>query len=101
MSGRGVTLELLAAQLSPRVDRVVVDRTGHAGMFDIDLEWTPSEAARAAVAALTPGAAPEAEDFNRPGIFTALEEQLGLKLEPSRGQVDVLFVESAERPSGD
>lgn len=101
MSLRGVPLAFLGSQLSSRVNRAIVDRTGLAGKFDVDLEWTPSEATRAAVAALTPGAEPQVVDPDRPGIFTALEEQLGLKLEPARGPVDVLIVESAEPPAAD
>jgi uncharacterized protein (TIGR03435 family) len=98
MSGRRVSLALLATQLSARVSRVVVDRTGRAEMFDLDLEWTPDDAERAAVAALTPGGGPPPVDPDRPGIFTALDEQLGLKLEPARGPIEILVIAGAERP---
>jgi uncharacterized protein (TIGR03435 family) len=80
---RKVTMGLLAAQLAGRVlDRAVLDRTGIAGEFDVDLEWTPDESP-------DPG----------PSIFTALQEQLGLKLESQKGIVDVLVVDHVERPS--
>ena len=81
------TLEFLASQLSSRVNRVVLDRTGRAGIFDVDLAWTPSEASRAAVDALTPGSEPASVDPDRPGIFTALDEQLGFAFggAPDRG----------------
>jgi uncharacterized protein (TIGR03435 family) len=98
MSGRRVTLTLLATQLSARVSRVVVDRTGRVDMFDLDLEWTPDDAVRAAVAALTPEGKPAPVDPDRPGIFTALDEQLGLKLESARGPVEVLLIDGAQRP---
>lgn len=80
---RNVTMGLLAAQLAGRVlDRPVLDRTGIAGEFDINLEWTPDESS----------------DLG-PSIFTALQEQLGLKLESQKGVVDVLVVDHVERPS--
>jgi uncharacterized protein (TIGR03435 family) len=80
---RNVTMGVLAAQLAGRVlDRAVLDRTGIAGEFDVSLEWTPDES-------------PD----RGPSIFTALQEQLGLKLETQRGVVDVLVVDHVERPS--
>lgn len=100
MSGRRVPLALLTTQLSSMMGRVVVDKTGRAGMFDIDLEWQPSEAQVAAVAVLTPpGGTPPVFDPNRPGITTAIEDQLGLKLQSATGPVDVVIVESIERPT--
>jgi uncharacterized protein (TIGR03435 family) len=83
-------------------DRPIVDRTGLAGSFDIDLKWTPdpaqsrddSQAARAAAAvAATPG--------DRISIFTALQEQLGLKLQPARAALEVLVIDRLERPTPD
>ena len=80
---RKVTMGVLAAQLAGRVlDRPVLDRTGIAGEFDVSLEWTPDE-----------------RSDRGPSIFTALQEQLGLKLETQRGVVDVLVVDHVERPS--
>jgi len=80
---RKVTMELLAAQLAGRVlARPVIDRTGIAGEFDVNLEWTPDES----------------KDLG-PSVFTALQEQLGLKLEKQKGAVDVLVVEHVDRPS--
>jgi uncharacterized protein (TIGR03435 family) len=80
---RRVTMGMLAAQLAGRVlDRPVLDRTEIAGEFDVDLEWTPDESPN-------PGSS----------IFTALQEQLGLKLESQKGVVDVLVIDRVERPS--
>jgi uncharacterized protein (TIGR03435 family) len=101
MSGRGVPVSRLTSQLSEIAGRVVFDRTGLTGPYDIDLEWAPSEAILAAVAALRPGDAPTRADPDRPSLFTALEEQLGLRLQPARGMVDVLMIESAELPADD
>jgi bla regulator protein blaR1 len=92
----GATLAQLASALSGLLDRTVVDRTGLAGAFDAALKWTPDES--------TPGMAQKAKyvsaiDPNGPSIFTAVQEQLGLKLDPTRGPVDVLVVVSAQPPS--
>ncbi len=76
----------LAGELSC-VGRQVIDRTGLAGAFDVDLEWTPD----------TPGAAPSPDAG--PSIFTAIQEQLGLKLEPSTAPLEVIVIDSAERPA--
>jgi uncharacterized protein (TIGR03435 family) len=81
---------------------MVVNRSGIAGLVDIDLEWGLDEAQAAALAAVTPlGAAPPTADSSGPGIFTALQEQLGLKLESATGPVDVLIIDRVERPTED
>jgi uncharacterized protein (TIGR03435 family) len=68
------------------MDRPVVDQTGIAGRWDFALRWTPQDA--------------ETTDANAPpGMFTAIQEQLGLKLEPVKAQADVLVVDKVERPS--
>jgi len=67
-------------------DRPVVDQTGLSGRFDFLLKWTPDGA--------------QTEDPNAPpAIFTAIQEQLGLKLEPVKALVDVLVIDHVERPS--
>jgi len=65
--------------------REVVDKTGLTGNYDITLKWTPDEQQ----------GAPDAG----PTLFTALEEQLGLKLEPAKGPVDVFVIDHVEKPS--
>jgi bla regulator protein blaR1 len=96
LTAGGVALSQIATALSGLLDRSVVDRTGLAGAFDATLRWTPDES--------TPGMAQKAKfvptiDPNGPSIFTALQEQLGLKLEPAKGPVDVLVVVNAQPPS--
>ena len=84
----------LARSLENNVTRPVVDATGLSGNFNIELQWTPTaglDAARNSPAATVDGLS----------VFTALQEQLGLKLEPARGPVDVLAVESVDRPAPD
>ena len=92
----GWSLETLATALSPSVSRVIVDRTQLPGLFDFELMWTPDQPLR-----LPDDAPPIAIDPNGPSIFTALQEQLGLKLESSRGPVEVVVIESVRRPTPD
>ena len=79
---------------STRLQRTVIDRTGLTGAWDLALTYTP-EPSQIAAGALGPGVAP-AFDPNGPSIFTAVQEQLGLKLESTRAPVDVLVIERAE-----
>jgi len=91
-----------AAILSGRVQRVVVDRTGLTGNFDIDLTWTPDQIPQGPAAQPPPGApALPPIDPNGPSIFTAVQEQLGLKLESTRGPVDVVVIDSVQQPTED
>ena len=83
---QAITMSRFAIQLGGLVDGPVEDKTGLMGKYDFTLEWTPS----------TSGAASE---DGGPSIFTALQEQLGLKLEPAKGQVEVLVIDHIERPS--
>lgn len=85
-----MTLSELAAQLSgPNTGRVVVDKTGLTGKYDILLTWAPD-----------PAASEDAPISESPSsIFTAVQEQLGLKLEPSRGPVKSFVIDSIDRPS--
>jgi uncharacterized protein (TIGR03435 family) len=78
-----------AELFSASLDRPVVDRSGLSGQFDIDLKWTNEVPA-------IPGAG-TADD--RVTLFTALREQLGLKLEPIKAPIDVIVVEGIERPT--
>jgi uncharacterized protein (TIGR03435 family) len=90
LKGVGQPLAVLATHLSTAVDRIVQDRTGLAGGFDFELAWSGSGLKS------TPGAPSEL-----PSVFTALQEQLGLQLEPSPGLVEVLVIDSVERPTPD
>jgi uncharacterized protein (TIGR03435 family) len=99
-SARAVTMAQLATTLSQFVSRFVIDRTGLSGNFDFDLQWTPDQLPLGPPGGAVPGApGPPPVDLNGPSIFTALQEQLGLKLEPQRGPVDVLVIDRAEQPT--
>lgn len=87
---RDVPMRTLAEMgLSIPAGAVVVDRTGLSGTFDVDLTWAPEP---------RPDTVPSTD---APSIFTAVREQLGLKLEPVRGPVEMLVIESAELPTPD
>jgi uncharacterized protein (TIGR03435 family) len=89
----GYPLSQFTRFLAPQVQRVVVDRTGLSGDWDIDLAFTPPQAAGSTDAS--------ASDPNSTSLFTALQEQLGLKLEPARGPVEVLVIDRVAQPTPD
>jgi uncharacterized protein (TIGR03435 family) len=99
----GVTMAQLASSLSARVGRVVVDRTGLTGFFEFNLDFTPDQLPQGA--APPPGAPTIVNgapiDPNGPSIYTAIQEQLGLKLDSQRGPVDVVVIDSVEQPTED
>jgi uncharacterized protein (TIGR03435 family) len=88
---QGITVDGFARELAKRVGRVVVDKTGIAGRFDVTLQWTPDEGP----AMLNGAPIPDPP----PSIYTAIQEQLGLKLEPQKGPVEVLVVDHVEMPT--
>jgi len=76
-------------------DRPVVDRTGLSGLVDVRLEWSP------ALAAGTPDAVSASPSGAGVSLFTALQEQLGLRLEATQEPVEVLVIDRVERPRPD
>ena len=83
MTDRKTTMTQFAGFLSVYADRPIVDKTGLTGFYDFTLEWSLNDA----------------QDSAAPSIFTAVQEQLGLKLESSRAPVEVLVIDHADRPS--
>jgi uncharacterized protein (TIGR03435 family) len=81
--GTGVSMGALASYVGNRLGRIVVDKTGLSGSYDFTLEWAPDEA----------------PDSSAPSLVTALREQLGLRLESQKSPVEVLVIDSIERPS--
>ena len=94
--GVRVPVANLAPGLSRLLGRTVVDKTGLTGNFDIDVEWTPDETQALQP---TPGIPAPPTSVAGPSIFTAFQEQLGLKLESQKGPVEILVIERAEKPS--
>jgi uncharacterized protein (TIGR03435 family) len=88
----------LIPPLSQFAERLVVDRTGLTGNYEIDLKWTPD---RMPPGPPPPGAPPLSIDPNGPSLFTAVQEQLGLKLESERAPIEVLVIDHVERPTPD
>jgi uncharacterized protein (TIGR03435 family) len=102
LTANGMTLKELAAGLSRYVGRPALDRTGLAGPFDWTLIWTPDNLPQRAAG--TPADQPLRVngiivDPNGPTLFTALQEQLGLELESTRGPVEVVVIDHVERPT--
>jgi uncharacterized protein (TIGR03435 family) len=95
--GSKVPMAEFARTLSLVTSRTVIDRTGFGGLFDVQMTFLPDDS--------TPAMPPPPPDVaaalesKTPSILSALQEQLGLKLESTRGPVEVIVVDHAERPS--
>lgn len=99
LASSGSPLELLAEQLSARLGRPVVDKTGLKGIYTFNLHWTPDSSEDERLQASGEPLAPEPPaDPNAPSLTTALEQQLGLKLQPNTERVQVLVIDHAEMP---
>jgi uncharacterized protein (TIGR03435 family) len=78
----------------------VVDNTGLTGKYDMTLKWAPDDNHGASAPADNHGASADVSSADSgPSIFTALQEQLGLKLEPTKGPVETIVVDHVEMPS--
>lgn len=97
--GGSLLMSQFAISLAQVVQRMVVDRTGLAGHFDIDLTWAPDQMPRGPGPSGAPPLPPV--DPNSPSISAALQEQLGLKLDSTKGPVDVLVIDRVELPTPD
>jgi uncharacterized protein (TIGR03435 family) len=86
LRGKSISMAQFADMLSSRLDRPVQDLTALAGVFNIQLEWTPDEVA-----------AVDSDEAAGPSIFSAIQAQLGLKLETRKLPVDVLVVDHVEK----
>jgi uncharacterized protein (TIGR03435 family) len=87
LEGRGLPMAHLAKTLADQLHRSVVDKTELTGNYDLTLQWTPDDAPASADA------------DSAPSIYTAVQEQLGLKLQPAKAPVEVLVVDHAAMPS--
>jgi bla regulator protein blaR1 len=110
ISAKKATMAQLANSLANQLGRNVIDRTGLTGDFDFELKWTPDENQPFGPKEMMRGpdgpppgapqqAGPPPSDPAGPSIFTALQEQLGLKLETQKGPVEILIIDGAERAS--
>lgn len=96
----GFPLSQFANSLSNLVQRVVVDRTGLTGLYDLSVQFTPDQA-QGPPGLPPPGVELPSIDPNGPSLFTALQEQLGLKLESTRGPVEMYVIDHIEQPAAD
>lgn len=87
--------DLASVMQRAALDRPVVDQTGLSGRYDFDLEWTPDETQFGGAFA----GAPNGDAGQKPGLFTAIQEQLGLKLIATRGPVEAFVIDHADRPT--
>ncbi|HVW10085.1 MAG TPA: M56 family metallopeptidase [Bryobacteraceae bacterium] len=83
MTGTDLTMADFSGFLAGHLDRPVLDRTGIDGRYDVKLEWS----------------SPEMPDASLPSLFSALQEQLGLRLEAAKGPVEILVVDSVDKPT--
>jgi uncharacterized protein (TIGR03435 family) len=83
IAGKKISMAHFALILARQLDRTVIDNSGLTGEYDLRLEWAPDQAT----------------ESTEPSIFAALQEQLGLKLESTKGPVDVIVIDRLERPS--
>ena len=79
------------------LDRPVIDKTGIQGRYDFTLRWTPDDSQFVNMGVRVPP--PSNDPDAPPGLFTAFQEQLGLKLESTKGPVEVLVVDRIDKPS--
>jgi uncharacterized protein (TIGR03435 family) len=85
ISGHAMPISILAGHLQGAVDSIIVDKTGLTGRYDVFLHWNPSDK--------------QGSDATEPSFFTALEEQLGLRLKPTKIEVATIVIDHLERPS--
>lgn len=104
LDGHSIGTEDIARLLAQQLGRKVVDNTGLKGNYDFTLQWTPEQShgpafrgPEGAPGAASSGSTPSAD--SGPSIFTAVQEQLGLKLESQKGPVEVLVIDHVEKPS--
>ncbi len=99
--GSAITMTQFIAALAGLVGRQIVDDTSFAGYFDVTLSFAPESAPGnplgPGLASVTPGAT--TIDAEGPSFFTAIQEQLGLKLDSSKGPVEVLVIDRVEKPT--
>jgi uncharacterized protein (TIGR03435 family) len=94
LSGDSVPLAMFINFLAGESSHPIINRTGLTGRYAIELNWTPFQAAP------TPGAEDALTDTSGASLFTAIQEQLGLKLEASKGPVETVVIDRVERLSG-
>jgi uncharacterized protein (TIGR03435 family) len=96
---QGSTLKSLIPLLSRELGRTVLDDTGLTGRYDYDLIWLPDDGFPPVANGEPAGSNAQADATSVPNLFTALQEQLGLRLEPQKGPIDVVVIDEISKPS--
>ena len=99
LESTGTGMKMLASTLSRQLGRTVIDETGLTGNYDYKLDWTPDDATPAMAKADSAASGDDAPGSTGPSLLTAVQEQLGLKLEASKGQADVIVIDQIQQPS--
>ncbi|MBZ5604970.1 MAG: TIGR03435 family protein [Acidobacteriia bacterium] len=100
VSGELMQMSMLVNQLSTILGRNVVDKTGLTGRYDIKMSWTPEDGEGGLFRGPRPdGPPPPASGDSGPSLFTAIQEQLGLRLDSQKGPVDLIVVDHVDKPS--
>ncbi|HTK87135.1 MAG TPA: TIGR03435 family protein [Nitrospiraceae bacterium] len=99
MIGSAIPFENFIQSLSSMLGRTVVNKTGLTGFFDVQMHWAPDPGETGPFGPVPGVQPPPPADPAGPSIFTALQEQAGLRLESSKGPVEVLVIDSIEKPS--
>ncbi|HET6218193.1 MAG TPA: TIGR03435 family protein [Acidobacteriaceae bacterium] len=95
LTGQGISIAAMVPPLTQQLGRTVLDKTGLTGRYDVELRWTPDNTS-------TPASGPDsgtAAESQTPSIFTAIQEQLGLKLESQKAPVEVLVIDHVAAPA--
>ena len=99
LNAGGMAMSNLATALAPQVGRIIIDKTELTGNYDFELTYAPEAIGAGGPPLINGGPVPV--DPNTPTLFTALQEQLGLKLDAQRGPVDVVVIDRLEQPAAD
>jgi uncharacterized protein (TIGR03435 family) len=101
LTAQAVPMTSLANILSQQLHRTVLDKTGLTGKYDLELNWTPDQGSDPMFKGSdgSPQRGDAAPDSSGPSIFTALQEQLGLRLQSAKGPVETIVIDHVEMPS--
>jgi uncharacterized protein (TIGR03435 family) len=99
MYGHAIPISALATTLESSAGRPITDKTNLSGLFDVLLQFSPQQQSGLSAADGTQGTVSPVSDPSGPSIFTAIQQELGLKLESSKGPVEVLVIDSVSRPT--
>jgi uncharacterized protein (TIGR03435 family) len=97
LAGSGMTMTQLSTMLANTLGRTVIDKTGLTGNYDVKLSWSPEPGQGGLVGGTPPP--PVDPDSMAPSIFTAIQEQLGLKIDSGKGAVEVYVIDRVEKPT--